>query len=322
MRTPFPDFVPAGVIPATLMAFDEDLAIDERETRRHLGYCAKVDGVVGLTVNGHASEVHACSLEEQERALAFSLDEVGDLVPLVCGIYAESSLVARHIAAMAERNGASALLVFPAQPLSIGGQQRPELAIRHFSEIAEATSLPLICFQYPMSTGLGYHFDTLLELFDRVPTVRAVKDWCGDPVEHERHIRTFQSLSRPVNVLSAHSAWLMSSLSMGANGILSGAGSVIADLQVEMFRAIKEGDLQAAQAVNDRMYPIQNAFYASPILDMHNRMKEALVMLGRLDRAVVRPPLFKLDDAEIEAMRHALVAGGLLERDRLPQAAE
>ena len=322
MRTPFPDFVPAGVIPATLMAFDEDLAIDERETRRHLGYCAKVDGVAALTVNGHASEVHACSLEEQERALAFSLDEVGDLVPLVCGIYAESSLVARQIAAMAERNGASALLVFPAQPLSIGGQQRPELAIRHFSEIAEATSLPLICFQYPMSTGLGYHFDTLLELFDRVPTVRAVKDWCGDPVEHERHIRTFQSLSRPVNVLSAHSAWLMSSLSMGANGILSGAGSVIADLQVEMFRAIKEGDLQAAQAVNDRMYPIQDAFYASPILDMHNRMKEALVMLGRLDRAVVRPPLFKLDDAEIEAMRHALVAGGLLERDRLPQAAE
>ena len=109
---------------------------------------------------------------------------------------------------------------------------------------------------------------------------------------------------------------------MGANGILSGAGSVIADLQVEMFRAIKEGDLQAAQAVNDRMYPIQDAFYASPILDMHNRMKEALVMLGRLDRAVVRPPLFKLDDAEIEAMRHALVAGGLLECDRLPQAAE
>ena len=322
MRTPFPDFVPAGVIPATLRAFDEDLAIDERETRRHRGYCAKVAGVAALTVNGHASEVHACSLEEQERALAFSLDEVGDLVPLVCGIYAESSLVARHIAAMAERNGASALLVFPAQPLSIGGQQRPELAIRHFSEIAEATSLPLICFQYQMSTGLGYHFDTLLELFERVPTVRAVKDWCGDPVEHERHIRTFQSLSRPVNVLSAHSAWLMSSLSMGANGILSGAGSVIADLQVEMFRAIKEGDLQAAQAVNDRMYPIQDAFYASPILDMHNRMKEALVMLGRLDRAVVRPPLFKLDDAEIEAMRHALVAGGLLERDRLPQAAE
>lgn len=322
MRTPFADFVPAGVIPATLMAFDGDFSIDERETRRHLRYCANVDGVAALTVNGHASEVHACTLEEQERALAFSLEEVGDRVPLVCGVYAESSIVARRIAAMAERSGASALLVFPAQPLSIGGQERPELAIRHFSEIADVTSLPLICFQYPMSTGLGYRFDTLLELFERVPTIRAIKDWCGDPVQHERHIRTFQSLPRPVNVLSAHSAWLMASLSMGANGVLSGAGSVIADLQVEMFRAVKKGDLRAAQAANDRMYPVQAAFYASPILDMHNRMKEALVMLGRLDQAVVRSPLLKLDGAEIEAVRRGLVAGGLLDRDRLPEAAE
>ena len=45
---------------------------------------------------------------------------------------------------------------------------------------------------------------------------------------------------------------------------------------------------------------------------MHNRMKEALVLLGRLPRAVVRPPLVKLSRAEIERIRHALVEAGLL----------
>ena len=40
-----------------------------------------------------------------------------------------------------------------------------------------------------------------------------------------------------------------------------------------------------------------------PFLDMHNRMKECLVLLGRLEKAVVRPPLMKLSEAEIaEAM--------------------
>ena len=45
--------------------------------------------------------------------------------------------------------------------------------------------------------------------------------------------------------------------------------------------------------------------------DMHNRMKEALVLLGRLPRAAVRPPLVKLGRAEIERIRIALVEAGM-----------
>ena len=56
---------------------------------------------------------------------------------------------------------------------------------------------------------------------------------------HEKHIRVFQNLPNPVNVLTTHSAWLMSSLVMGANGLLSGAGSVIAPLQVRLINAVK-----------------------------------------------------------------------------------
>ena len=53
-------------------------------------------------------------------------------------------------------------------------------------------------------------------------------------------------------------------------------------------------------------------FYADPAVDMHNRMKEALVLLGKLPRAVVRPPLIKLDGAEIARTRAALIEAGLL----------
>jgi 4-hydroxy-tetrahydrodipicolinate synthase len=41
-------------------------------------------------------------------------------------------------------------------------------------------------------------------------------------------------------------------------------------------------------------------------------MKEALVLLGRLPRAVVRPPLVKLAHAEIGRIRDALIEAGLL----------
>ena len=54
---------------------------------------------------------------------------------------------------------------------------------------------------------------------------------------------------------------------------------------------------------------------------MHNRMKEALVLLGKLPRAVVRPPLVKILPAEIERIRQALIAAGLLQDVAVRRAA-
>ncbi len=299
-------FQPHGVIPACLLPFGEDYAIDEAGYRKHLRDVARVEGISAITVNAHASEVHACTLEEQERVLALTMDEVGDKVPVVHGIYADGSQQAARIARAAEAGGAACLLVFPPNSMSLGGQLRPEMALAHFKAIAEACELPIICFQYPMASGLGYPLATLLRLVEEVPAIGAIKDWCNDPMLHERHVNTLQSLPRPVNVLSTHSAWLMSSLVMGCDGLLSGAGSVIADLQVALFRAVQGNNLARARELNARIYPLVQAFYAPPFLDMHNRMKEALVMLGRLERAVVRPPLMKLGEAELARLRAAL----------------
>jgi 4-hydroxy-tetrahydrodipicolinate synthase len=313
---------PHGVIPAVLLPFHADFTLDLVSYRKHLRDVVAVEGISAITVNGHSSEVHALDADEQRIALAATMDEIGDRLPVIAGVYADGSIEAARLARMAEAGGASCLLVFPPQSMSAGGQLRPEMALAHFKTIADATSLPIICFQYSAASGLGYPFETLLKLFDAVPTVRAIKDWSGDPMLHERHIRTFQSLSRPVAVLSTHSAWLMSSLVLGCDGLLSGAGSVIADLQVALFRAVKSGDLKRAQTINDRIYPMVQAFYAPPFLDMHNRMKEALALLGRLPPAVVRPPLMKLAPAEIERLRAALAAARLAPEGEVAAAAE
>ena len=307
----FDDFRPEGVIPACLLPFHEDFCIDERGYRKHLQDVVGVRGISAITVNAHASEAASCSDEEQERVLALTMDEVGDRIPVVGGIYADGSHYAARLARMAERGGASCLLVFPPNPMAMGGQLRPEMALAHFRTIADATDLPIILFQYPLAGGLGYPLDTLLRLVEEVPQIRAIKDWCNDAMLHERHIRTLQGLARPVTVLSTHSSWLMSSLVMGCGGLLSGAGSVIADLQVALFEAVQAKDLARAQAINERIYPLVQAFYAPPFLDMHNRMKEALVLLGRLERAVVRPPLMKLGPQEIERLRQAIAEARL-----------
>jgi 4-hydroxy-tetrahydrodipicolinate synthase len=312
-------YVPHGVIPAVLLPFADDLAIDEKSFRAHLRDVAAADGLTAITINAHSTEVASCSFDEQRRVLDIAQDEIGSRLPIVNGVWADGSLEAARIARMAEEGGASALLVFPPAPFTLG--QSPAMAIEHFKRIAGATNLPLIAFQYPLATGQGYPRDTLLKMIEEVPTIRAIKDWAGNVPQHEMHIRELQGLKRPVNVLSTHSAWLLSSLVLGCNGLLSGSGSVIADLQAALFRAVKANDLAEARRLNDRIYPLARVFYAEPWADMHNRMKEALVLLGRLPRAVVRPPLVKIGRAEIDRIRSALIEAGLLSQKAARDAA-
>lgn len=300
-------YVPAGVIPAVLLPFHDDLSIDEASYRAHLRDVAAVEGLSAITVNAHASEVASCTFDEQRRVLEISKEELGAL-PVVNGVYADGSLEAARIARMAQQGGADALLVFPPAIFAFG--QRPEMAVAHFKRIADASSLPLILFQYPLAGGQGYPLGTLTRILDEVPSIKAIKDWCANPQLHERHIRVLQS--RSVNVLTTHSSWLLSSLVLGCKGLLSGSGSVIADLQARLFKAVKAGNLEEARKLHARITPTAEVFYAEPWVDMHNRMKEALVLLGKLPRAVVRPPLSKLPAEEIARIRAALVAAGLL----------
>src|SRR6202167_3543460 len=112
-------YVPHGVIPAVLLPFDNDLAIDEANFRKHLRDVTSAEGLSAVTINAHSTEVASCSFDEQRRVLDIAQDEIGGKLPLVNGIWADGSLEAARIARMAEEGGASALLVFPPAPLTL-----------------------------------------------------------------------------------------------------------------------------------------------------------------------------------------------------------
>jgi 4-hydroxy-tetrahydrodipicolinate synthase len=301
-----------GVIPAALMPWGPGFEPDLPGFREHLSRLADVDGVTAVCVNGHASEVTSCTEEEQAAVLDAAVAQVGSRLPVVGGVISESSLQAAKMARRWQAAGASALLVFPPSVFGKGAQMRPEMVVEHYSRIADASSLPLIIFQYPLGGGQGYTLDTLRRLTEAVPSIRGLKDYSGDPVLHEDTVRHLQNAGPKIGVLTSHSSWLLQSLALGCAGILSGAGSTIAPLQVALFRAMQAGDLVRAREVNEQMNAISRVFYRPPFIDQHNRMKEALVLLGHFASAAVRPPLMKLTDREIASIREGLVKARLL----------
>jgi len=76
-------YVPHGVIPAVLLPFDAELAIDEASFRKHLRDVAATEGLSAITINAHSTEVGSCTFEEQRRVLDIAQDEIGDRLPLV-----------------------------------------------------------------------------------------------------------------------------------------------------------------------------------------------------------------------------------------------
>src|SRR5215470_13428603 len=159
-------YAPHGVIPAVLLPFDGELGIDEAGFRKHLRDVAATDGISAITINAHSTEVASCTFAEQQRLLEIAQEEIGNRLPLINGVWADGSLEAARIARMAAAGGASALLVFPPAPFTLGPS--PAMALTHFKRIADATDLPLIVFQYPLSTGQGYPKETLLRLCEEI----------------------------------------------------------------------------------------------------------------------------------------------------------
>ena len=58
-------FVARGVIPATLIAFDQDYAVDQKNSLKHLRDVAATGGLSAITVNGHASEIQPVTIPQK-----------------------------------------------------------------------------------------------------------------------------------------------------------------------------------------------------------------------------------------------------------------
>jgi len=299
----------SGIIPANILPFKADLSVDEPAYRTHLRWLADTPGVTGIVANGHAAEVSSLSREERKRTLAIALDEVAGACPIVAGVYTDGTAEAVELAEDARAAGAAGVLLFPPTLFMWGAQAKPDMVLKHYTEVA-TVGLPIIAFEYPPASGIGYSAETLARIA-QIPQVAGVKDWSNEIVAFEQNLRAIRATGRPVAILSSFTMSLMASFLLGADGAISGMGSVTADLQAELFAACQKGDLDGARRINDRLEPLVRVFYAPPFVDMHNRMKEALVLLGRIPAAHVRPPLTPIPAAEREAIARALALARL-----------
>jgi 4-hydroxy-tetrahydrodipicolinate synthase len=94
---------------------------------------------------------------------------------------------------------------------------------------------------------------------------------------------------------------------IGSEGSLVSLAAIVPKLIVSLYRAVLSGDLNEAQRLHARLYPLANTIYgAAPGSHANARLKACLHILGQFPHASMRPPISRLPAAEVSRLEDAL----------------
>jgi 4-hydroxy-tetrahydrodipicolinate synthase len=304
-----------GIIPAISCPFTDDHRIDEAALRRLAAWLAEHAGVVSVMTNGHTGEVFSLTPVERARVTQVVADELRGKLPVISSIVCEGIDEAAEHARAAREAGAMALDVMPPHHWLRFGFTRGH-ALKYFEAIHQAApDLDLVCHVYPAWTRASYSSALLAELA-RLPYVQAFKVGQRDMNKYARDIQALREGDASKAILTCHDEYLLASMVQGVDGALVGFATFIPQLIIDLWEAVKAGDLKRAQQIQAVITPLKDAVYGGgePTGEAHARMKAGMYLAGVLDSATVRPPTEAPNDTEMQALRDALSQAGLLQR--------
>jgi 4-hydroxy-tetrahydrodipicolinate synthase len=322
----------AGVFPATLCPFREDESIDEDGLRRYIGELARVDGIRGVTCNGHTGEIMSLRPAERTRVTQIVREAVDDAVgqvsnlskndnerdrlqtcptrsvKVISGVSAEGSLDGIEHAQAAREAGADAILLMPPHHWLRFGR-KSETAVGFFQDIAEGADIPIVVHQYPAWTKAGYSLAEMLEMI-KLPQVVMIKMGTRDLARWRWDYDQLKEAAPHVSIVTCHDEFLLPTLVDGCDGALIGFAGFVPKLMVELVHAALDGDLPRAQRAQQTVSPLARIVYnfGEPGCDAHQRMKVARWLMGRFPSPHFRRPVRPLPGESIDRIREELKA--------------
>jgi len=139
-----------------------------------------------------------------------------------------------------------------------------------------------------------------------------IKEASFDAMKFLGTLRLLRAQTRRISVLTGNDNFIFEPLILGADGALIGFGTLATDLQVEMYELITKGRQEEAKQIAERLQPLADVIFSTPLRNYRARIKEALVMQGVLKNACTRPPLPPISKEERISVKEALKKVNLL----------
>jgi 4-hydroxy-tetrahydrodipicolinate synthase len=300
-----------GIIPACVVTFNADGKFDEAQYRRYLQWLLP-QGPVALAINADTGEGPHLWPDERAAVLRVAVDEANKHgnIPVIAGLSAMFTEQAVEEGKRARDAGARGLLMFPI-PAYQGMPLDPQIPVAYHEAVAQGVGLPMVAFQLqPALGGVIFSEDTLRQIA-AIENVVAIKEASFDARLYLLLRRMIENLPRRIDLLTGDDNFIFESFVMGAEGALIGFGTLATAEQVEMVELTRQNRWDEARAIWERILPLEEVVYGSPVRDYRARTKVALKELGVIENTSMRPPLLAIADDQTKQIREALVAAGL-----------
>jgi 4-hydroxy-2-oxoglutarate aldolase len=260
--------------------------------------------LAGLVVMGSNGEFVLLTPEEKVELTRFVCARAKGKKLVIAGTGAESTAETIRLNAEAAKAGADAVLVVT--PNYYKGEMTDPVLARFYTDVADASSLPLILYNMPRNAGINISAKLAVELAKH-PNIIGIKDSGGNIVQIADMIRNAPA---SFSVFAGSASFLFTSLALGATGGTLALAKIFPNECARLQKLFEAGKIKEARDLQMTLIDSNNAVtgrWGIPGL------KAAMEMIG-LYGGDPRPPLLPLKEADREELRKVLTRTGFFPR--------
>lgn len=287
-----------GVLVATALPFDADLAVDYDRYAEHVAWLA-AHGCHGVTPNGSLGEYQTLTPEERHRVVTTAVAAAPDGFTVMPGVAAYGAAEARRCAEQAAAAGCPAVMLLP--PNAYRADERAVVA--HYREVAKA-GVPIVAYNNPIDTKVDLVPELLAELHGE-GLIAGVKEFTGDV----RRPYRIAELAPGLDVLCGADDVALELAVSGSPGWVAGFPNALPEACVALWQAASAGDLATALPLYRLLHPLLRWDSRTEFVQA---IKLSMDLAGRYGGPCRQPrvPLTAEHEAAVrKATEHALSAG-------------
>jgi len=288
-----------GIYTPIVTPFRTDDAVDEDALRHNVQRWMKtpLTGLVVLGSNGEAAQLDDV---EADRVVEVVRAHVPAERPLIAGTGRESTKATIAATARAAAAGVDAVLV--RTPSFFKAQMTAEVFVRHYTEVADVSPVPVLLYNVSMFTGVNLHLEAV-ERLALHPNIVGMKE-SGSDIGYISEV--ISRTPDDFTVLAGSATTFFHALCAGCDGAILALASVLPEACVRMQTLVVEQRLAEARALQHWLTPLARSVGTTYGVA---GLKAALDLTG-YNGGVPRPPLRPAPPSVVETISGQLAALG------------
>ena len=257
-------------------------------------------GINALVVCGTTGEASTMTDDEHREIIDYSVKRAAGRVPIIAGTGSNDTAYALDLIRCAEQSGADAMLVVT--PYYNKATQNG--LIQMFTQLADASSKPIILYNVPSRTGCNINPDTYAILGEH-DNIVAIKEAGGNI---SQIVETMARCGDKLDLYSGNDDQIVPILAMGGKGVISVLSNVAPAETVELCDSFFRGDVKKSARMQCEFHDLVTALFSevNPI-----PVKAAMAAMGFCED-YLRLPLTSMEDAHKKVLLDIMRRDGYL----------